>query len=57
MTRASYLFFLKPVIAAGLAGLILAQGVSPLQVVAIVVVTGSVFVELFWTRIQGGGTT
>jgi drug/metabolite transporter (DMT)-like permease len=55
MTRASYLFFLKPVIAAGLAMVVLAQEVSPLQFVAIVVVTGSVFVELFWTRIQGGG--
>ncbi len=55
MTRASYLFFLKPVIAAGLAMAILSQEVSLLQVFAIVVVTGSVLVELFWTRSLVGG--
>ncbi len=48
ITRASYLFFLKPVIATALAILILGTLPSALQVVAIVVVTSSVFVEMFW---------
>jgi drug/metabolite transporter (DMT)-like permease len=51
ITRASYLFFLKPVIAAALAILILGALPSVLQVVAIVVVTSSVFVEMFWPRL------
>lgn len=51
MTRAGYLFFLKPVIAAGLAMAILGNDLSLLQVGAILVVTGSVFVELLWPRI------
>ena len=51
ITRASYLFFLKPVIAALLAVLILSQALTLLQVLAILVVTGSVFVEMFWDRI------
>ena len=53
ITRASYLFFLKPVIAAGLALVILGEETSLLQALAIVVVTGSVFVEMFWTRLTG----
>ena len=52
ITRASYLFFLKPVIAAGLAIIILAQSPSLLEVVAIVLVTSCVLVELFWPRIS-----
>ncbi|MEO0821943.1 MAG: DMT family transporter [Pseudomonadota bacterium] len=52
ITRASYLFFLKPVIAAVLALFILGQPITTLQSLAIVVVTGSVFVEMFWTRIE-----
>jgi len=52
MTRASYLFFLKPVIAAVLAIFVLAQHPSLLQALAILVVTGSVFVEMFWPRIE-----
>ena len=51
ITRASYLFFLKPVIAAILALLILGDETSLLQALAILVVTGSVFVEMFWNRI------
>ncbi len=51
MTRAGYIFFLKPVIAAGLAMAILGESLSALQAGAIVVVTGSVFVEVFWPRI------
>jgi drug/metabolite transporter (DMT)-like permease len=51
ITRASYLFFLKPVIAAGLAIFILAQEPTWLQGFAILVVTGSVLVEIYWPRI------
>lgn len=52
MTRASYIFFLKPVIAAVLALTILGQHISLLQVCAIGVVTGSVLVELFWPTVS-----
>ncbi|MEO1687466.1 MAG: DMT family transporter [Pseudomonadota bacterium] len=52
ITRASYLFFLKPVIAAALAILILAEFPSAFQVGAIVVVAGSVLVEMFWERLR-----
>ena len=52
ITRASYLFFLKPVIAAGLAVLILASYPTLLQVVAIVLVTSCVLVELYWPRLR-----
>lgn len=52
MTRASYLFFLKPVIAAGLALLFLSQSLTVLQMLAIIVVTGSVAVEIFWPRLS-----
>jgi drug/metabolite transporter (DMT)-like permease len=52
ITRASYLFFLKPVIAAVLAIFVLSQHPTLLQSLAILVVTGSVFVELFWPRIE-----
>lgn len=54
ITRASYLFFLKPVIAAVLAIFILAQEPTILQGLAILVVTGSVLVEIFWPRIASG---
>lgn len=52
ITRASYLFFLKPVIAALLAIVILAQPLTALQAVAVVVVTGSVLVEILWPRLS-----
>jgi drug/metabolite transporter (DMT)-like permease len=52
ITRASYLFFLKPVIAAVLAIFVLAQHPSMLQALAILVVTSSVFVEMSWQRIE-----
>ncbi|WP_306005021.1 DMT family transporter [Aquicoccus porphyridii] len=51
ITRASYLFFLKPIIAAALAIVILGSWPTGLQVVAIVLVTGCVLVELYWARI------
>jgi drug/metabolite transporter (DMT)-like permease len=50
MTRASYLFFLKPVIAAVLAVMFLGDIPTWLQILAILVVSGSVFVEIFWPR-------
>ncbi|PWE32447.1 EamA family transporter [Maritimibacter sp. 55A14] len=52
ITRASYLFFLKPVIAAGLAVVVLASYPTPLQIVAIVLVTSCVLVELYWPRLR-----
>jgi drug/metabolite transporter (DMT)-like permease len=51
MTRASYLFFLKPVIAALLAIAILDDSPTWLQLMAILVVSGSVLVEIAWPRI------
>ncbi|TYO90667.1 DMT family transporter [Oceanicella actignis] len=53
ITRASYLFFLKPVIAAALAMAFLGTPLSALQALAIAAVTGSVLVELFWPRLAG----
>lgn len=53
MTRAGYLFFLKPVIAAGLALVVLGETISALQLAAIVVVMASVGVELAWPRLSG----
>lgn len=52
MTRASYLFFLKPVIAAMLAIVFLGDNPTWLQIFAIIVVSGSVFVEVFWKKRQ-----
>ena len=52
ITRASYLFFLKPVIAAVLAVVFLASFPTLLQVVAIVLVTGCVGVEIYWPRLR-----
>ena len=57
MTRASYLFFLKPVIAALLAVAILGDSPTALQIVAILVVSGSVLVEIFWPRLAKGHTS
>ncbi|MEQ8332467.1 DMT family transporter [Nisaea sp.] len=53
ITRGSYLFFLKPVIAALLAVLVLGQDLSATQILAIIVITGSVFGELFLDRKSG----
>lgn len=52
ITRASYLFFLKPVIAAGLALVFLSQPITLLQGLAILLVTGSVAVEVLWPRLM-----
>ena len=45
ITRGSYLFFLKPVIAALLAVAILDQGLTAVQIAAILLVTASVAAE------------
>ena len=51
ITRGSYLFFLKPVIAAFLALVFLGQTIKGVEILAIVVICGSVLVELFWPRL------
>ena len=48
ITRGSYLFFLKPVIAACLAVVFLSQGLTAWQILAIIVICASVAVEPFW---------
>ncbi|WP_417518249.1 DMT family transporter [Minwuia sp.] len=53
IARGSYLFFLKPVIAAGLSLALLSQPVSWLQFVAIAVICGAVAIEFFWPRLTG----
>lgn len=52
ITRGSYLFFLKPVIAAFLAVMFLQQQPTGWQVVAILVICASVAVEAFWSRLR-----
>lgn len=49
--HANYLFFLKPVIAAGLALAFLDQPFTAPQLLAVVVVCGCVLVEPFWDQI------
>jgi len=51
ITRGSYLFFLKPVIAAFLAVLFLSQKLTAWQVLAIAVICASVLVEVLWARL------
>ena len=57
ITRGSYLFFLKPVIAACLAVVFLSQGLTAWQILAIVVICTSVAVEAFWGWIRRPQTT
>lgn len=52
IARAGYLFFLKPVIAALLALLFLAQPVTAVDWLAIAVICGAVGAEFFWTQIR-----
>ncbi len=52
ITRGSYLFFLKPVIAAFLAVVFLSQQLTAWQVVAILVICSSVAVEALWARFK-----
>jgi len=54
MTGASYLFFLKPVIAAILAIALLSDRPTWLQFSAIAVVSGSVILEIYWQRLMPG---
>lgn len=49
-TRGSYLFYLKPVIAAGLAVYILGNPLTIWGILAIIVICGSVFIEPFLSR-------
>jgi len=50
ITRGSYIFYLKPVIATGLAVWVLSQPVTGWQSLAIMIICGSVAVEAFWGR-------
>lgn len=51
ITRGSYLFFLKPAITAFLGLVILTQPITPVQIAAIVIICGSVLVEMNWPRL------
>ncbi len=53
ITRGSYLFFLKPVIAACLAVMFLSQALTAWQILAIAVICASVFVEPVLGKILG----
>lgn len=52
ITRGSYLFFLKPVIAVFLAAFFLRQDPTAWQIMAISVICLSVLVEVVWTRLK-----
>lgn len=52
IARAGYLFFLKPVIAALLALVVLGQPVTAVDWLAIAVICGAVAVEFFWTQVR-----
>jgi drug/metabolite transporter (DMT)-like permease len=52
ITRGSYLFFLKPVIAAGLAAAFLKTFLTTWQILAIVVICSAVLFEFVWTQRQ-----
>ena len=52
ITRGSYLFFLKPVIAACLAVLFLNENLTMWQTLAILVICASVFVEVLWAKLR-----
>lgn len=52
ITRGSYLFFLKPVIAACLAVAFLSQSLTVWQILAMVMICSSVFVEVIWNRLS-----
>lgn len=56
ITRGSYLFFLKPVIAAFLAVLFLSQALTLLEGLAIAVICSSVVVEALWGWLRRDGT-
>jgi len=54
ITRGSYLFFLKPVIAAFLAVVFLSQNLTAWQILAILVICVSVLIEASWDRFMPG---
>jgi drug/metabolite transporter (DMT)-like permease len=54
ITRGSYLFFLKPVIAAFLAVVFLSQILTAWQILAILVICVSVLIEASWDRFKPG---
>ncbi|MEH6652225.1 MAG: DMT family transporter [Motiliproteus sp.] len=56
ITRGSYLFFLKPVIAAFLAVVFLNQDITTIQMLAIVVITAYVAFEVLIPRFLAGGS-
>ncbi len=56
ITRGSYLFFLKPVIAVGLTLMFLGQSVTLMQWAAITVICGAVLVEMNWDRLTNRRT-
>ncbi len=55
ITRGSYLFFLKPVIAACLAVIFLSQALTAWQALAILVICASVVVEAVWAKFRKTG--
>ncbi len=57
ITRGSYLFFLKPVIAACLAVVFLSQGLTSWQILAVIVICASVAVETSWGWMRQPRTT
>ena len=57
ITRGSYLFFLKPVIAAFLAVIFLGDTITAWQYLAIIVICASVVIEANWTRLTGRART
>ena len=56
MARASYLFFLKPVITAGLAFFILGDRITATQLLAIAVILCCVLAEVFWDQLRAALT-
>ena len=52
ITRGSYLFFLKPVIAAFLAVVFLNQSLTTPQILAIIVICSSVLIEIIWPKLR-----
>ena len=52
IARGNYLFFLKPVIALGLAYFILGDSITSNQIFAIVAITGFVLMEVFYTPLS-----
>lgn len=52
ITRGSYLFFLKPVIAALLTWYFLAQQITGFQLVAMMIICSAVFIEPVWSKLR-----